>query len=339
MIEFVKFLFQFLGWLLSCSDWVFEIVILLFVLIIVLIFVLSVYQFGKELWLVLQKFGLNFFMLCIWNLVNGEFGVVFMIVGMLIISFVVFVISVLFVIVSVFFVVEYVFKWFVNLVGYLIELFVVVLSVVYGFFVLFVIVLLFVKWQVIFFDNLYYFECFVFFIKCLQLWVENYFLFQCFFVFNGGVGCGFVFVIIILMVMILFYIVSVVCDVIWLVFVDQCEVMYVFGVIKWEVIFCVILFYVCVGIMGGVILVFGCVLGEMFVVVMVIGDSQDVICSLWGNVSIMVLVIVNQFGDVQEIIYCFSVVMFGLMLFFFSVFVNYLVCIIIIWLMLKGIQQ
>lgn len=46
-----------------------------------------------------------------------------------------------------------------------------------------------------------------------------------------------------------------------------------FGVIKWEVIFCVILFYVCVGIMGGVILVFGCVLGEMFVVVMVIGDS------------------------------------------------------------------
>lgn len=70
MIEPVKSPPQLPGRLSSRSDRVFEIVILLLASIIALIFVLSVYQLGKESWPALQKFGLNFFTSRTWNPVN-----------------------------------------------------------------------------------------------------------------------------------------------------------------------------------------------------------------------------------------------------------------------------
>ena len=327
------------GRLSSRSDRVFEIVILLLASIIALIFVLSVYQLGKESWPALQKFGLNFFTSRTWNPVNGEFGAVSMIAGTLITSLAALVISVPLAIASALFVAEYAPKWLANPVGYLIELLAAVPSVVYGLFALFVIAPLLAKWQATFFDNLHYPERFALFTKCSQLWAENHSSLQCFFVPNGGAGRGLALAIIILTVMILPYTASVARDVIRLVPADQREAMYALGATKWEVISRAILPYARAGIMGGVILALGRALGETLAVAMVIGDSQDVIRSLWGNASTMASVIANQFGDAQETIHRSSVVTLGLTLFFLSVLVNYLARIIITRLTPKGIQQ
>lgn len=327
------------GRLSSRSDRVFEIVILLLASIIALIFVLSVYQLGKESWPALQKFGLNFFTSRTWNPVNGEFGAVSMITGTLITSLAALVISVPLAIASALFVAEYAPKWLANPVGYLIELLAAVPSVVYGLFALFVIAPLLAKWQATFFDNLHYPERFALFTKCSQLWAENHSSLQCFFVPNGGAGRGLALAIIILTVMILPYTASVARDVIRLVPADQREAMYALGATKWEVISRAILPYARAGIMGGVILALGRALGETLAVAMVIGDSQDVIRSLWGNASTMASVIANQFGDAQETIHRSSVVTLGLTLFFLSVLVNYLARIIITRLTPKGIQQ
>ncbi|AAF12206.1 phosphate ABC transporter permease subunit PstC [Deinococcus radiodurans R1 = ATCC 13939 = DSM 20539] len=339
MIEPVKSPPQLPGRLSSRSDRVFEIVILLLASIIALIFVLSVYQLGKESWPALQKFGLNFFTSRTWNPVNGEFGAVSMIAGTLITSLAALVISVPLAIASALFVAEYAPKWLANPVGYLIELLAAVPSVVYGLFALFVIAPLLAKWQATFFDNLHYPERFALFTKCSQLWAENHSSLQCFFVPNGGAGRGLALAIIILTVMILPYTASVARDVIRLVPADQREAMYALGATKWEVISRAILPYARAGIMGGVILALGRALGETLAVAMVIGDSQDVIRSLWGNASTMASVIANQFGDAQETIHRSSVVTLGLTLFFLSVLVNYLARIIITRLTPKGIQQ
>ncbi|WP_227127043.1 phosphate ABC transporter permease subunit PstC [Deinococcus radiodurans] len=268
MIEPVKSPPQLPGRLSSRSDRVFEIVILLLASIIALIFVLSVYQLGKESWPALQKFGLNFFTSRTWNPVNGEFGAVSMIAGTLITSLAALVISVPLAIASALFVAEYAPKWLANPVGYLIELLAAVPSVVYGLFALFVIAPLLAKWQATFFDNLHYPERFALFTKCSQLWAENHSSLQCFFVPNGGAGRGLALAIIILTVMILPYTASVARDVIRLVPADQREAMYALGATKWEVISRAILPYARAGIMGGVILALGRALGETLAVAM-----------------------------------------------------------------------
>jgi phosphate transport system permease protein len=153
---------------------------------------------------------------------------------------------------------------------------------------------------------------------------------------SSGSGRGLALAIIILTVMILPYTASVARDVIRLVPADQREAMYALGATKWEVISRAILPYARAGIMGGVILALGRALGETLAVAMVIGDSQDVIRSLWGNASTMASVIANQFGDAQELLHRSSVVTLGFILFFVSVGVNLLARVLIQRLTPKG---
>ena len=91
--------------------------------------------------------------------------------------------------------------------------------------------------------------------------------------------------------------------------------------------------------MGGVILALGRALGETLAVAMVIGDSQDIIKSLWGNASTMASVIANQFGDAQETLHRSSVVTLGFILFFVSVGVNLLARVMIARLTPKGVNE
>lgn len=323
----------------SSSDRVFEIVILLLASIIALIFVLSIYQLAKESWPALQKFGLGFFTSRIWNPVEGQFGAVSMIVGTLVTSLVALAISVPLAIASALFVAEYAPKWLANPVGYLIELLAAVPSVVYGLFALFAIAPVLAKWQQTFFDQANHPDRFAQFTKCSELWSNGQTPLQCFFVPDGGAGRGLALAIIILTIMILPYTASVARDVIRLVPQDQREAMYALGATKWEVISRAILPYARAGIMGGVILALGRALGETLAVAMVIGDSQDLLKSFWGNSATMASVIANQFGDAQETLHRSSVVTLGLTLFVLSVLVNYVARIIITRLTPKGIQQ
>ncbi|WP_291426050.1 phosphate ABC transporter permease subunit PstC [Deinococcus sp.] len=319
----------------SASDRVFEYIILALASIIVLVFLLSLYQLGKESWPALQKFGLSFFTNREWNPVTSNFGAISMITGTLITSLAALAISVPLAIASALFVAEYAPKWLADPVGYLIELLAAVPSVVYGLFALFVIAKGLSHWQQSFFTSP---EKIATYTHCKSLWDAGTTSFQCFFVPISFDGRGLALAIIILTIMILPYTASVARDVIRLVPADQREAMYALGATKWEVISKAILPYARAGIMGGVILALGRALGETLAVAMVIGDSQDSIKSIFSGASTMASVIANQFGDAQEQIHRSSVVTLGFTLFFLSVLVNYIARIIIARLTPKGIQ-
>lgn len=321
----------------SASDRWFQYLILGLASIIVLVFLLSLYQLGKESWPALSTFKLDFFTKGTWNPVEKVYGAAPMIMGTLITSLAALFISVPLAIASAIYVAEYAPKWLADPVGYLIELLAAVPSVVYGLWALFVLAKPLATWQATFF-NPEYPERLALYTKCAGLWANNQNSLQCFFVPNGGAGRGLALAIIILTVMILPYTASVARDVIRLVPQDQREAMYALGATKWEVISRAILPYARAGIMGGVILALGRALGETLAVAMVIGDSQDALRSVWGNASTMASVIANQFGDAQETLHRSSVVTLGFTLFFLSVLVNLVARFVIAKLTPKGIQ-
>ncbi|GGK17788.1 phosphate transport system permease protein [Deinococcus malanensis] len=319
----------------SRSDRAFELLILALASVIVLVFVLSLYLLGKESWPALQRFGLEFFTQRTWNPVNSQFGAAAMIAGTLVTSLVALAISVPLAIASALFVAEYAPKWLANPVGYLIELLAAVPSVVYGLWALFVVAPILGRWQTTFFVNP---ENLQLLTRCQDLWNNNQTTLQCFFVPSSASGRGLALAIVILTVMILPYTASVARDVIRLVPQDQREAMYALGATKWEVISRAILPYARAGILGGVILALGRALGETLAVAMVIGDSQDILKSIWGNASTMASVIANQFGDAQETLHRSSVVTLGFALFFVSVLVNYVARLVIARLTPQGIK-
>ncbi|PNY80645.1 phosphate ABC transporter permease subunit PstC [Deinococcus koreensis] len=318
----------------SRSDRTFEVVILALASVIVLVFLTSIWQLAKESWPALQQFGWRFFTERTWNPVNNSFGAVSMITGTLVTSLAALVISVPLAIASALFVAEYAPKWLANPVGYLIELLAAVPSVVYGLWALFVIAPILSRWEQGFFAQP---DKVATYTACKNLWDQGQTTLQCFFVPSTFDGRGLALAIIILTVMILPYTASVARDVIRLVPADQREAMYALGATKWEVISRAILPYARAGIMGGVILALGRALGETLAVAMVIGDSQELLKSLFGGASTMASVIANQFGDAQERLHRSSVVTLGLSLFFLSVAVNYVARLIIARLTPKGI--
>ncbi|EYB67194.1 Phosphate ABC transporter, permease protein [Deinococcus phoenicis] len=319
----------------SGSDRVFQVLILALASVIVLVFVLSVYQLGREAWPALHTFGWHFFTGRTWNPVEGKFGAASMIAGTLVTSLAALVISVPLAVASALFVAEYAPKWLANPVGYLIELLAAVPSVVYGLWALFVIAPVLGRWQTAYFLDPANVPTLT---RCNQLWAEGQTSLQCFFVPSGAGGRGLALAVIILTVMILPYTASVARDVIRLVPADQREAMYALGATKWEVISRAILPYARAGILGGVILALGRALGETLAVAMVIGDSQEILKSLWGNASTVASVIANQFGDAQETLHRSSVVALGLSLFALSVIVNFAARLIIARLTPKGLQ-
>lgn len=320
------------------SDRVFQLLILLLASVTLLVFVLSIYLLGQESWPTLRAFGADFFTQRVWNPVERQFGAVAMITGTLVTSLAALVISVPLAVASALFVAEYAPKWLANPVGYLIELLAAVPSVVYGLWALFVIAPVLGRWQLTFFNQAEYPERFALFQRCSELWSQDRTSLQCLLVPNTGAGRGLALAIIILTVMILPYTASVARDVIRLVPAEQREAMYALGATKWEVISRAVLPYARAGILGGVLLALGRALGETLAVAMVIGDSQDVIKSIWGNASTMASVIANQFGDAQETLHRSSVVTLGLSLFGLSVLVNFTARWIIARLTPKGIQ-
>lgn len=302
------------------SDRLFEGLILALASVIVLVFVLSLFQLGRESWPALHRFGLAFFTQRTWNPVTGQFGAAAMILGTLVTSLVALVLSVPLAVASALFVAEYAPKWLAGPVGALIELLAAVPSVVYGLWALFVVAPILGRWQTHFFVNPANIKLLT---HCQDLWTQKQTTLQCFFVPSSASGRGLALAILILTVMILPYTASVARDVIRLVPADQREAMYALGATRWEVISRATLPYARAGILGGVILALGRALGETLAVAMVIGDSQDLLTSLWGNGSTMASVIANQFGDAQETLHRSSVVTLGFALFFLSVLVNY----------------
>ena len=316
----------------SRGDGVFRRVIIGLSLIIALTFVLSIVLLGQQSWLSIQKFGLGFLTTNVWNPVTSEYGALSLVLGTLLTSFLALIISVPLAIASALFVAEYAPRWLANPVGYLVELLAAVPSVVYGLWALFALKPLFQQFQLWLFISNPDLTA-----RCAELFNSNQTSLACFFMPQTPTGLGFLLAVTILAIMILPFTASVARDVIRLVPADQREAMYALGATKWEVISQAILPYARAGIMGGVILALGRALGETLAVAMVIGNTPELIKSIWSPTATMASMIANQFGDAREGLQRASIVELGLLLFFVSVIVNLIARSIIVRLTPKGL--
>ncbi|TSA88091.1 phosphate ABC transporter permease subunit PstC [Deinococcus detaillensis] len=316
----------------SKGDGIFRTVIVGLSLVIALTFVLSIALLGQQSWPAIQKFGLSFLTTNVWNPVTSEYGALSLVMGTLLTSFLALLISVPLAIASALFVAEYAPKWLANPVGYLVELLAAVPSVVYGLWALFALKPLFQQVQLWLYTSNPDLTA-----RCAELFNSNTTSLQCFFMPQVPTGLGFLLAVTILAIMILPFTASVARDVIRLVPADQREAMYALGATKWEVISLAILPYARAGIMGGIILALGRALGETLAVAMVIGNTPEIIKSIWSPTATMASMIANQFGDAREGLQRSSVVGLGLTLFFVSVFVNLIARIIILRLTPKGL--
>lgn len=318
----------------SGGDRVFRFVILALASLIVLVFVLSVWELGSGSAPVWQTFGLNFLTGNVWNPPQREFGVLPMIVGTLLTSFLALLISVPLAIASAIFVAEYAPRWLAEPVSYLVELLAAVPSVVYGLWALFFLRDIIQRIQLNIFTN----NPELVTLCSDARFGEGQGAWQCFFMPEAPTGVGLMLAVIILSIMIIPFTASVARDVIRLVPADQREAMYALGATKWEVVSRAILPYARAGIIGGVILALGRALGETLAVAMVIGNTPDFVNNVWGSTATMASQIANEFGDAQETLHLGSVIGLGLVLFVVSVVVNFTARVIIARLTPKGIQ-
>ena len=89
----------------------FQFLILALASVIVLVFLVSLYQLGRESLPALQRFGVRFFTERTWNPVAGTYGAATMIIGTLVTSLAALLISVPFAVASALFVAEYAPRW------------------------------------------------------------------------------------------------------------------------------------------------------------------------------------------------------------------------------------
>ncbi len=141
----------------------------------------------------------------------------------------------------------------------------------------------------------------------------------------------------ILAVMVLPFIAAVSRDVLSAVPQMQREGSLALGATKWETIWHVVLPYGRAGISGAVILALGRALGETMAVTMVIGNSPQIVASLFAPGYTMSSVIANEYSEASGQLYLSSLTELGLLLFVVTFAVNG-VARLLIWRMSRGAE-
>ncbi len=126
----------------------------------------------------------------------------------------------------------------------------------------------------------------------------------------------------ILSVMILPFIAAVSRDVLATVPQTQREASLALGATKWETIWRVVLPFGRAGISGAVILALGRALGETMAVTMVIGNSPQIVASLFEPGYTMASVIANEYSEASGPLYVSALTELGLLLFIMTFAVN-----------------
>lgn len=139
----------------------------------------------------------------------------------------------------------------------------------------------------------------------------------------------------ILSVMVLPFIAAVSRDVLAAVPRAQREASLALGATKWETIWHVVLPYGRAGIAGAVILALGRALGETMAVTMVIGNTPQIVASLFEPAYTMSSVIANEYSEASGPLYLSSLTELGLLLFLVTFTVNG-VARVLIWRMTRG---
>jgi phosphate transport system permease protein len=262
----------------------------------------------------LQQFGWKFFTGSDWDPVNGNFGAVPFIYGTLVSSLVALVIAVPLSMGVAVFITEMCPRSLRGILSYLTELLAAIPSVIYGLWGVFVL------------------------IPLLRVYVEPFLgrTLGWTGLFTGPMyGVGMLAAGIILSIMIIPIISSITREILVAVPHQQREAALALGATRWEMIRVAVLRNARAGIFGAIILGLGRALGETMAVTMVIGNSPQVVKSLFAPGYTMASVIANEFSEATGDLYTSALIEIGLALFVVTVIVN-IFAQLLIWTVTRG---
>lgn len=254
-------------------------------------------------WPALHHFGLKFWTSSEWNNWTKEFGVLSMMYGTLVTSFLALLIAVPFALAVALFTVELAPSWIAKPLGLFVEMLAAIPSLVYGMWGLFVLV--------------------PFIRDHVQGPLQEHFGFL-FFLQGPRMGLGVLAASLVLVVMILPTISAVARDVFKTVPLNQKEAALALGATKGEVLWHSFLKPCRSGLFAASILGLGRALGETMAVTMVIGNRQEIKWSLFESGQTMASLLANQFAEADDALHLSSLTAVALALFLVTLVVNFL---------------
>ena len=265
--------------------------------------------------LALQKFGWHFLVTKDWDPVNEQFGALTFIFGTLVSSAIALIIAVPISIATAVYITELAPQWLRQPLTMFIELLAAVPSVILGLWGIFVMV----PWLR----------------EHLFPWLQKTFGFLPF--FKGPIyGVSMLAGGIIIAIMIVPIITSVAREILRSVPGLQREAAYALGATRWEVTRIAVLSYAKKGLFGAVILGLGRALGETMAVTMVIGNTPQIVASLFAPGYTLASVVANEFTEATGDMYLQSLIYLGLVLFLLTILINGLARLVIIATTQKG---
>ena len=278
------------------------------------IVVLIVVELAMQSKLSLHSFGWRFFVSSNWDPVAGDFGALPFIYGTIVSSLVALVIAIPLSIGVAVFTTEMCPKPLRGTLSFLTELLAAIPSVVYGLWAIFVLAPL-LRLHV-------------------QPWLAKYFGWTGLFT-GPPFGIGMLAAGVILAIMIVPIIASITREVLTAVPQQQREAVLALGATRWEMIRVGVLRNARTGIVGAIILGLGRALGETMAVTMVIGNTPQIVKSLFAPGHTMASVIANEFTEATGDLYLSALIEIGLGLFFVTIVVNILAG-LLVWSVTRG---
>lgn len=283
------------------GDRAFKWLTLLMALAIFALIILIGYELFQGSQLALHKFGWHFFVTSDWDPVNEEFGALPFIFGTLVSSLIALIIAVPISIATAVYLTELAPLWLRQPLTMFIELLAAVPSVILGLWGIFVMVPVLRNY--------------------LFPWLQKFFGFLP--LFKGPIyGVSMLAGGIIVAIMIIPIITSVSREILRSVPGLQREAAYALGATRWEVTRIAVLSYAKKGLFGAVILGLGRALGETMAVTMVIGNTPQIVASLFAPGYTLASVIANEFTEATGDTYLSALFELGLVLLGVTVVVN-----------------
>ena len=264
--------------------------------------------------LTLHAFGWRFFVRDAWDPVSGDFGARAFIYGTLVSSAIALVLAVPLAVGTAVFVTEICPKYLRKPISFLVELLAAIPSVIYGLWGIFVLAPVLRDY--------------------IEPWLAKTFGWTGLFT-GPKFGIGMLAAGVILAIMILPIIASITREVMLSVPQNQREGVLALGATRWEMVRMGVLRNARAGILGGVILGLGRAMGETMAVTMVIGNTPQIVKSLFAPATSMAAMIANEFSEATSDMYLSAIIEIGLALFIITVIVN-IVARALIWMTTRG---
>lgn len=255
-------------------------------------------------WPTLKTYGLSFLFSSEWNPVTEEFGALDSIMGTLVTSAIALVIAVPVSFGIALFLTELAPNWLKRPLGVAIELLAGIPSIIYGMWGLYVFAPFFAD---------HFQPAITEYTASIPI-IANFFQ-------GTPIGIGVFTAGLILSIMIIPFIASIMRDVFNVVPAMLKESAYGLGCTTWEVIWRVVLPFTRHGVIGGIILGLGRALGETMAVTFVIGNSHQLISSLFDPGTSIAATLANEFTEASSVMHISALTELGLILFVITLIV------------------